>query len=127
MAIFRRKSRFREVKTISLIPYRIVWYLQTGFLFSFWIFYFRAWAELGHPPVSSLDDPKYLGLFLHHVLTWILMLLAFSSFWICCLCLVIKIFFRKFSFFKIDAIIFGITAIITFLTFCSYQMEWFMD
>jgi hypothetical protein len=115
------------LKKILLLFYRVIWYVQVIFLVLFWLFYFCAWEKLGHPPVSSLDDPGSLDIDTFHGITWMVMLIAFYSFIFCCAVLLLKIFIRKIPIFKNDVLVFGISAMLFIVTFFSYQMGWFMD
>ncbi|HTL82524.1 MAG TPA: hypothetical protein VL651_12515 [Bacteroidia bacterium] len=109
------------------VVWRSLWYLPLMFCISFWTFFLRATIALGRFPVYDQPDPKELGFDFHHLVTWWLLLGIEISFPICCISILVRIFWKRMPFYWIDLLFFIGGIALFLLTMISAAMEWFMD
>jgi len=108
--------------------FKISSYIPLVWVCLLYLFAIRAWISLGHFPLPSTDDPKYLGLDFHYNIIWYgnPVFLINVPVWIGLLIITIKL--KIFD--KTNLIIFiaGIFLIIMQLFIDPFEiMNWYMD
>lgn len=93
----------------------------------FWLFFLRCWIMLGHPPVPSLNDPKYIGESSWYTVTAFCLAFALNSILLLVPAGLIQLFYERIPFFEkgIKAWIIGFVLLI--LSLLTEAGEWFAD
>lgn len=117
-----------KVKRISQLSFKIFSLLPLTWILALYLFTFSCTIELGHFPISSLNDPKGIGLKIFYQIVWFGFFPVFfgSLLWI--VNLIVSIFYKTISFKYLMIFIIGMSILLIQVIFDPFQiLNWYLD
>lgn len=114
-------------------PNKLFWFCSLYPLF--WMlllysFYFSAWIQLGHPPIPSLNDPKFLGIIstVFYPSVGSLFLVVLANFVVWCILYFMALLDKAWSWIQLSIFIIGCTLVFIQGYYDPFQIiDWYLD